>query len=83
MNTSESEDEIIEEILKKVEPKGAFNFLNLDEVEVYKNQVFADLNPSLFVDNKIEWNERKKINDRSQEFTVAGLITEYEVERQP
>jgi DNA polymerase-3 subunit alpha len=83
IETVEGDDEIIEEILKKVEPKGAFNFLNLDEVEVYKNQVFADLNPSLFVDNKIEWNERKKINVRSKEFTVAGLITEYEVKDSP
>ncbi|WP_417429844.1 DNA polymerase III subunit alpha [Halpernia sp.] len=83
IENSDDEEEIIEDVLKKVEPKGAFNFLNLDEVEVYKNQVFADLNPSLFVENKIEWNERKKINDRSKEFTVAGLITEYEVKDSP
>lgn len=75
----EGEEEIIEEVLKKVEPKGAFNFLNLDEVEVYKNQVFADLNPDLFSD----WNERKKINERSKDFTVAGLITSYEVKDSP
>lgn len=76
---SGEDEEIIEEVSKKVEPKGAFNFLDLDEVEVYKDQIFADLNPNLFSD----WNERKKINERSKEFTVAGLITSYEVKDSP
>lgn len=34
------EDEIIEEITIKAEPKGNFNFLNLDEVEAFKDLAF-------------------------------------------
>ena len=34
------EDEIIEESTKKAEPKGNFNFLNLDEVEAFKDLAF-------------------------------------------
>lgn len=79
LESTDGEDELIEEVLKKIEPKGSFNFLNVDEVEVFKNQVFSDINPNLFTDNKLDWNERKKINDRAKEYTVAGLITEYEV----
>ncbi|MGZ5285065.1 MAG: hypothetical protein ACXWB4_05385, partial [Kaistella sp.] len=44
------EETLIEEPSKKAEPKGSFNFLNLDEVEAFKDSVFASKQPDLFTD---------------------------------
>ncbi|MGZ5211971.1 MAG: DNA polymerase III subunit alpha, partial [Kaistella sp.] len=44
------EETLIEEPTKKAEPKGSFNFLNLDEVEAFKDSVFASKQPDLFTD---------------------------------
>ena len=48
-NLDGEEDILIEESSKKVEPKGIYNFLNLDEIESYKNSVFANQQPDLFL----------------------------------
>ncbi|WP_161531611.1 DNA polymerase III subunit alpha [Riemerella anatipestifer] len=75
----EGEDgEIMEEEVKNVEPKGSFNFLNLDEVEAFKDSIASSINPNLFSE-KEAWKELRKINDAAKEYTVAGLITEYTI----
>lgn len=68
------EDEMVEEsTLKKAEPKGNFNFLNLDEVDAFKEQLFPS--GSLFEPAK-DWKERQKQFENAREYTVSGLITE-------
>jgi len=76
------EEEIIEEITKKAEPKGNFGFLNLDEVDAYKEQAFANKPAELFEEKKKDWKTLQKERENGgsgKEYTVAGLITEYVV----
>ncbi|MCG2792496.1 MAG: DNA polymerase III subunit alpha [Weeksellaceae bacterium] len=73
-----AEDEIVEESIKKAEPKGNFNFLNLDEVEAFKDQAFPAKLAELFEEKK-SWKERQNERENSKEYTVAGLITDYKV----
>lgn len=74
----EGDDEaLLEESAKKAEPKGSYNFLNLDEVEAYKNTVFATTQPDLFTTEKLTWKEKQAQKNNAPEYTVAGLVTEY------
>jgi DNA polymerase-3 subunit alpha len=76
------EEEIIEEVIKKAEPKGVFHFLNLDEVDAYKEQAFANKQEELFEEKKKDWKTLQKERENGgggKEYTVAGLITEYVV----
>ena len=75
----EDEDNTIEEPLKIAEPKGAYNFLNLDEIESYKNRVFAKQQPELFDNDKLSWKEKQALKNNTPEYMVAGLVTEYSV----
>jgi len=79
---STGEEEIIEEVIKKAEPKGVFGFLNLDEVDAYKEQAFANKQEELFEEKKKDWKTLQKERENGgggKEYTVAGLITEYVV----
>ena len=76
---SGDEEVLIEEPTKKAEPKGSFNFLNLDEVEAFKDSVFASQQPDLFNDEKMSWKEKQAMKNNSPEYMVAGLVTEYTV----
>ena len=73
LEVSGDEDLVEETQLKKAEPKGNFNFLNLDEIEAFKEQLFPS--GSLFEPAK-DWKERQKQFDNAREYTVSGLITE-------
>ena len=59
-------DEMIEEVVKKVDPRGKFNFLNLDEVDPYRDFVlqrdFSNLTPA----------ENFKVKEKNSE--VKGMI---------
>ncbi|MGV4412759.1 DNA polymerase III subunit alpha [Chryseobacterium sp. T1] len=69
-------EEVIEEVTIKAEPKGNFNFLNLDELDAFKDNVFPTLvKPEA---DKKDWRNRDK--DTGKEYSVAGLITEYRVQ---
>ena len=72
------EAEIVEERSKKAEPKGSFGFLNLDEVEAFRNELAANPQPELFND-KLSWKEKQALREKGKEYTVAGLVTEYVV----
>jgi len=77
------EEEVIEEVTKKAEPKGTFSFLNLDEVDAYKEQAFANKQEELFEEKKKDWKTLQKERENGgggKEYTVAGLITEYRVQ---
>ncbi|MDQ1095477.1 MULTISPECIES: DNA polymerase III subunit alpha [Chryseobacterium] len=77
------EEEIIEETTKKAEPKGTFGFLNLDELDAYKEQTFAHKQEELFEEKKKDWKQIQKDRENGgggKEYTVAGLITEYRVQ---
>lgn len=73
------EDALIEEPTKKAEPKGTFNFLNLDEVDSFKDQAFGSQQPDLFNNDKLSWKEKQAMKNNTPEYMVAGLITEYSV----
>lgn len=73
------EEAILEEPTAMVEAKGSFGFLNLDEVETFKDKVFANLQPQLFEDKKLSWKEKQAQKDNAKEYTVAGLVTEFRV----
>jgi len=76
------EEEIIEEVTKKAEPRGVFGFLNLDEVDAYKEIAFANKQEELFEEKKKDWKTIQKERENGgggKDYTVAGLITEYVV----
>lgn len=80
---SAGDEEIVEEVTKKAEPKGTFGFLNLDEVDAYKEQAFANKSEELFEEKKKDWKTLQKERENGgggKEYTVAGLITEYRVQ---
>lgn len=72
----EAEEDLIDEPIKKAEPKGNFNFLNLDEVEAFKEQAFGKQEQNLF-NQKMDWKEKQRQFENAKEYTVSGLITEY------
>ena len=74
----DEEDSLIEEPTKKAEPKGTFNFLNLDEVDAFKETVFGN-QPDLFNNDKLSWKEKQAIKNNAPEYMVAGMVTEYSV----
>ena len=73
---NEENEEIAEEKTKKVEPKGAYNLLNLDEVEAYKTTAIATHTPP---SPSASWKDRQNRTDNGKEFIVAGLITDYSI----
>lgn len=73
------EEILLEEPTKKAEPRGSFNFLNLDELDVYRDTHFAGQQPELFNNDKLSWKEKQALRDKGKEFMVAGLVTEYTV----
>lgn len=72
------EENLIEEATKKVEPKGNFGFLNLDEVEAFRDAMAA-APPELFKNEKMSWKEKQALREKGKEYMVAGLVTEYTV----
>ncbi len=74
-----ADDEIVEEEIKKnVEAKGGFSFLNLDEVDAFRDQNFGPEQIRLFEEAK-DYKEKQKINAGFRELMVAGLVTEYQI----
>src|SRR5690606_31368920 len=69
-------DEIVEEEQKNVEAKGNFNFLNLDEIDAFRDKVFGPDQIRLFEEIQ-DYREKQKFNNNSKEYMVTGLITEY------
>lgn len=72
----DDEDQEPEIVEKKVEPRGAFNFFNLNELDNYKNIAISEYVPPL---EPMNWRNRKNRESQGKEFTVAGLITEYTI----
>ena len=68
-------EEMVEEMTKKIEPRGFHNFLNLDEVENYKSTIIANNVP----ETNLSWKDRQNNMNKGKEYTVAGMITEYTV----
>ena len=68
-------EEMVEETIKKIEPRGFHNFLNLDEVENYKSTIIANNVP----ETNLSWKDRQNNMNKGKEYTVAGMITEYTV----
>ncbi len=73
------EENVEEETIKKAEPKGSFGFLNLDEVEAFRDTVFQGQQPELFQNENLSWQEKQALREKGKEYTVAGLVTEYSV----
>lgn len=67
-----------EEAVKNVEAKGSFNFLNLDEIDAFRDKNFGPEQIKLFEEIK-DYKEKQKFNTNSKEYMVAGLVTEYTV----
>ncbi|AYO57781.1 DNA polymerase III subunit alpha [Chryseobacterium sp. 6424] len=78
-NLDVEEETLLEEPTSKAEPKGSFNFLNLDEVEAFKDTVFAAKQPDLFTNDNLSWKEKQAMKNNTPEYMVAGLVTEYSV----
>ena len=78
LEVSEDEDLVEETHLKKAEPKGNFNFLNLDEIDAFKEFYQRQFELSL-VKGMPEKNEIKRINELSKEYLVSGLTTDYTI----
>ncbi len=72
------DDDEVEEEQELIEPKGSFNFLNLDQIDKLREQVFTPTFIQQFLDIK-DYKKKRAMNDNSKIYTVAGLITEYTV----
>lgn len=75
----DEEAAVIEEEVKKAEPKGSFNFLDLDEVEAFRDSSIIAKQAEHFNDPSLSWKEKQALKDRGAEYMVAGLVTEYTV----
>ncbi len=76
----EGDDEtLLEEPTKKAEPKGSFNFLNLDEVDAFKDNVFVAKQPDLFSNANLSWKDKQALKNNTPDYMVAGLVNEYTV----
>lgn len=63
-------------VKKDVEPKGSFNFLNLDEIDAFREKAFGAEQIKLFEETK-DYREKQKMKATFREYTVAGLVTEF------
>lgn len=74
-----TEGEITEESsIKNVKAKGSFNFLNLDEIDAFRDATFGPEQIRLFEEAK-DYKEKQRINSSFKEYMVAGLVTEYTI----
>ncbi len=71
------EDEIVEQELKNVEPRGQFSYLQLDELDAYRDAIYNPEQLKLFEEK--DYKAKRAHNDGSKEYMVAGLITEFTV----
>ncbi|MFB9119969.1 DNA polymerase III subunit alpha [Bergeyella porcorum] len=78
MEFSEGDEAMEEKPIKNVEAKGNFNFLNLDEIDAFRDKTFGAEQIKLYQEIK-DYKEQRKFNDNAKEYMVAGLITEYTV----
>ena len=73
------EDEgVLEDEQRNVEARGSFNFLNLDEIDAFRDRNFGPEQIRLFEEIQ-DYREKQKFNTNSKEYMVAGLVTEYTV----
>ena len=78
IEVSEDEELVEESSAKKAEPKGNFNFLNLEEIDAFKDFYQKQFESNL-VKGMPERNEIKRINELSKEYLVSGLTTDYTI----
>lgn len=78
MELAEGEEMPEEEPLKNVDAKGQLNFLNLDEIDAFRDRNFGAEEIRLFEEIS-DYREKQKFNANAKEYTVAGLVTEYTV----
>lgn len=76
-DTETGNEDLAEEVMKIIEPRGAFNFLNLDEVEPYKSVMITKHHTA--EQKNFNWKDRQNQERKGKVFTVAGLITEYNI----
>ncbi len=74
----DEDEELIDEDRKNVEARGSFNFLNLDEIDAFRDRNFGPDQIRLFEEIQ-DYREKQKFNTNSKEYMVAGLVTEYTV----
>ncbi|MDO4225658.1 MAG: DNA polymerase III subunit alpha, partial [Bergeyella zoohelcum] len=69
---------IEEETAKNVEAKGSFNFLNLDEIDAFRDKTYGAEQLKIFEEIK-DYKEKQRFNANAKEYMVAGLVTEYTI----
>ncbi len=74
----DEEGEIVEEEQKIAVAKGSFNFLTLDEIDLFREQNFGAEQIKLFNEIK-DYKEKQNFNANAKEYMVAGLVTEYTI----
>ena len=78
LEVTEDGEVVMEEEVKNVEAKGHFKFLNLDEIDAYRDQNFGSEQTRMFEEGKGS-KLRTDFNNAIKENTVAGLVTEFTV----
>ena len=61
-----------------VQPKGPLAFLNLDEIDTFRDQQYGPEQIRLYEEIK-DYKEKQRFRANAKEYTVSGLITEYTV----
>lgn len=71
-------DDVLEEVTEKIEPQGSFKFLNLDQIDKFRDQTYT---PDVIkeYENIQDFKKKRNVNANSSVYTVAGLISEYTI----
>lgn len=65
----------------KIQPRGKFNFLKLDEIDAYREQSFGPEHFTLF--DKLDFKEKKQFNNNLPVYFVCGIVTEFTIKDSP
>ena len=61
-----------------IEPRGPLGFLNLDEIDSFRDQQYGPEQIRLYEEIK-DYKEKQRFRENAKEYMVSGLITEYTV----
>ncbi len=78
MELEDSEEllEVMESVT--IEPKGSLGFLSLDQIDGFRDQEYGAEQIRLYEEIK-DYKEKQRVRANAKEYTVCGLITEYQV----
>lgn len=78
LETGEDSEGLVEEKKARVEARGSLGFLSLEEIDTFRDQEYGPEQIRLYEEIK-DYKEKQRARDQAKEYTVCGLITEYDI----